>query len=359
LTASDAARRLAEHGPNRLPEVQARGPLRRFLGQFNNVLIYVLIGAAIVTGGLQHWIDTGVILAVVLANAVIGFLQEGKAETAMAAIRQMLAPRAAVLRDGRRVTVDGADLVPGDIVLLEAGDKVPADLRLIEARGLAAQEAILTGESVPVEKATAPVAADAPLGDRRSMLWSGTLVTQGTARGVVTATGPATEIGRIGGLLAGVEQLTTPLVAQMDHFARWLSFLILLSAALLLSWGYFVGHMPFSDLFMTVVAIAVSAIPEGLPAVMTITLAIGVQAMARRNAIVRRLPAIESIGSVSVICTDKTGTLTRNEMVVAAAETAEGTFVITGDGYAPEGEITPRGDLSALARASALCNDAA
>jgi calcium-translocating P-type ATPase len=359
LTASDAARRLALHGPNRLPESQTRGPLRRFLAQFNNVLIFVLIGAAIVTGALQHWIDTGVILAVVLANAVIGFLQEGKAETAMAAIRQMLAPRAAVLRDGRRVTVDGATLVPGDIVLLEAGDKVPADLRVIEARGLAAQEAILTGESVPVEKATAPVAADAPLGDRRSMLWSGTLITQGTARGVVTATGPATEIGRIGGLLAGVEQLTTPLVAQMDHFARWLSFLILLVAALLLGWGYFVGHMPFADLFMTVVAIAVSAIPEGLPAVMTITLAIGVQAMARRNAIVRRLPAIESIGSVSVICTDKTGTLTRNEMVVAAAETAEGSFVITGDGYAPEGEITPPGDLSALARASALCNDAA
>ena len=359
LTATEAAERLAAHGPNRLPEGQTRGPLRRFLVQFNNVLIYVLIGAAVVTGALQHWIDTGVILAVVLANAVIGFLQEGKAETAMAAIRQMLAPRAAVLRDGRRVTVDGATLVPGDIVLLEAGDKVPADLRVIEARGLAAQEAILTGESVPVEKATAPVAADAPLGDRRSMLWSGTLVTQGTARGVVTATGPATEIGRIGGLLAGVEQLTTPLVAQMDHFARWLSFLILLVAALQLSWGYFVGHMPFADMFMTVVAIAVSAIPEGLPAVMTITLAIGVQAMARRNAIVRRLPAIESIGSVSVICTDKTGTLTRNEMVVAAAETAEGSFAITGGGYAPEGEITPPGDLSALARAAALCNDAA
>lgn len=359
LTATEAAERLAAHGPNRLPEGQTRGPLRRFLVQFNNVLIYVLIGAAVVTGALQHWIDTGVILAVVLANAVIGFLQEGKAETAMAAIRQMLAPRAAVLRDGRRVAVDGATLVPGDIVLLEAGDKVPADLRVIEARGLAAQEAILTGESVPVEKATAPVAADAPLGDRRSMLWSGTLVTQGTARGVVTATGPATEIGRIGGLLAGVEQLTTPLVAQMDHFARWLSFLILLVAALLLSWGYFVGHMPFADMFMTVVAIAVSAIPEGLPAVMTITLAIGVQAMARRNAIVRRLPAIESIGSVSVICTDKTGTLTRNEMVVAAAETAEGSVAITGGGYAPEGEITPPGDLSALARAAALCNDAA
>ena len=359
LTAPEAERRLADHGPNRLPEVQARGPLVRFLRHFHNVLIYVLIGAAVVTGALQHWVDTGVILAVVLANAIIGFIQEGKAEAAMAAIRGMLAPKAAVLRDGRRVSVDGADLVPGDIVLLEAGDKVPADLRVIEARGLAAQEAILTGESVPVEKGQTPVAADAALGDRRSMLWSGTLVTQGTARGLVVATGQATEIGRIGGLLAGVEQLTTPLVAQIDHFARWLSFLILLVAGLLLVWGYYVGHMPFADLFMVVVGVAVAAIPEGLPAVMTITLAIGVQAMARRNAIVRRLPAIEAIGSVSVICTDKTGTLTRNEMVVAAAETAEGVFAVDGEGHAPTGAITPAGDLSALARAAALCNDAA
>ncbi|MFN7192468.1 MAG: HAD-IC family P-type ATPase, partial [Rhodospirillales bacterium] len=299
------------------------------------------------------------ILAVVLANAVIGFLQEGKAEAAMAAIRGMLAPKASVLRDGLRVSVDGADLVPGDIVLLEAGDKVPADLRVIEARGLAAQEAILTGESVPVEKSQAPVAADAALGDRRSMLWSGTLVTQGTARGLVVATGQATEIGRIGGLLAAVAQLTTPLVAQIDHFARWLSFLILLVAGLLLVWGYYVGHMPFADLFMAVIGVAVAALPEGLPAVMTIALAIGVQAMARRNAIVRRLPAIEAIGSVSVICTDKTGTLTRNEMVVAAAETADSAFAVDGDGYAPEGAIVPAGDLSRLARAAALCNDAA
>ena len=359
LTAQEAARRLAEDGPNRLPEERGRGPVLRFLVQFHNVLIYVLLGAAVVTGALQHWVDTGVILAVVLANAVIGFIQEGKAETAMAAIRNMLAPKAAVLRDGQRVTVDGADLVSGDIVLLEAGDKVPADLRVIEARGLAVQEAILTGESVPVEKATSPVAADAPLGDRQSMLWSGTLLTQGTARGLVVATGQATEIGRIGGLLAGVETLTTPLVAQIDHFARWLSFLILLTAGLLLAWGYYVGHHEFSELFMTVVAVAVAAIPEGLPAVMTITLAIGVQAMARRHAIVRRLPAIESIGSVSVICTDKTGTLTRNEMVVAAAETPEGAFDVSGGGYAPEGAITPSGDLARLARAAALCNDAA
>ncbi len=359
LTGAEAARRLAEHGPNRLPEVQGRGPFLRFLMQFHNVLIYVLLGAAVVTAILQHWVDTGVILAVVCANAVIGFIQEGKAEAAMAAIRQMLAPRAAVLRDGQRLTVEGAEIVPGDIVLVEAGDKVPADLRVIEARGLAAQEAILTGESVPVEKSVDPVIADAPLGDRRSMLWSGTLVTQGTARGLVVATGTATEIGRIGGLLAEVEQLTTPLVAQMDHFARWLSFLILLAAALLLVYGYFVGHHEFSEMFMAVVGIAVAAIPEGLPAVMTVTLAIGVQAMAKRHAIVRRLPAIEAIGSVSVICTDKTGTLTRNEMVVVAAETPEGSFTVAGTGYAPLGEITPAGDLSRLARAAALCNDAA
>ncbi|RGP35241.1 cation-transporting P-type ATPase [Pseudotabrizicola alkalilacus] len=359
LTSAEAAQRLTTHGPNRLPEAHARGPLLRFAAQFHNVLIYVLLAAAVVTGALQHWVDTGVILAVVLANAIIGFVQEGKAETAMAAIRNMLAPRATVLRDGQRTTVEGVALVPGDIVLLEAGDKVPADLRVLHAHGLAAQEAILTGESVPVEKAASRVAQTAPLGDRHSMLWSGTLVTIGTARGLVVATGPATEIGRIGGLLAGVEQLTTPLVAQMDHFARWLSLLIVLAAGLLLAWGTFVGHQDFGDLFMTVVAIAVAAIPEGLPAVMTITLAIGVQAMARRNAIVRRLPAIEAIGSVSVICTDKTGTLTRNEMVVAAVETSEGSYAVTGEGYAPQGQISPAGDLTRIAAAAALCNDAA
>jgi calcium-translocating P-type ATPase len=358
LTAGEAARRLAQHGANRLPEARRRGPVRRFLAQFQNVLIFVLIGAALVTAALQHWVDTGVIVAVVLANAIIGFIQEGKAEAAMAAIRGMLAPHAAVMRDGLRVSVDGAELVPGDIVLLEAGDKVPADLRVVEAHGLAAEEAMLTGESVPVDKTADPVAEDAALGDRRSMLWSGTLLTQGTARGLVVATGAATEIGRIGTLLAGVEQLQTPLLAQMDHFARWLSFLILLAAALLLAYGTFVAHYDFADLFMVVVGVAVAAIPEGLPAVMTISLAIGVKAMARRNAIVRRLPAIEAIGSVSVICTDKTGTLTRNEMVVAVAETPGGVFEIAGEGYAPEGRITPPGNLDALARAAALCNDA-
>jgi calcium-translocating P-type ATPase len=358
LTMAEAERRLHAHGPNRMPEVQGRGSVLRFLMQFHNVLIYVLMAAAAVAGALQRWVDTGVILAVVLANAVIGFIQEGKAEAAMASLRKMLAPKASVLRDGHRVTVDGSQIVPGDIVLLEAGDKVPADLRLLEARGLGAQEAILTGESVPVEKSEAPVDADAALGDRRSMLWSGTLITQGTARGLVVGTGANTEIGRIGGLLDQVEQLTTPLVAQVDHFARWLSFLILLVAALLLAWGYFFGDMPFAELFIIVVSVAVAAIPEGLPAVMTITLAIGVQAMARRNAIVRRLPAIESIGSVSVICTDKTGTLTRNEMMVIAVETTEGAFTVLGSGYEPSGTITPAGDLEQLALSASLCNDA-
>src|SRR6056297_52856 len=367
LSGDEAGTRLAAHGANRLPDPPRRSAALRFLSQFHNVLIYVLIAAALVTAALQHWVDTGVILAVVLVNAVIGYIQEGRAEQAMAAIRGMLAPRCAVLRDGRRVSIDAADLVPGDIVLLEAGDKVPADLRLIQTRGLKAQEAILTGESVPVDKGTAPVAAGAAIGDRSPMLFSVTLVAAGTGRGVVTATGAGTEIGRISGMLGGVEVLTTPLVAQMDRFARWLTVFILLVAGALLAYGTFVTRMGFSELFIAVVGLSVAAIPEGLPAVLTITLAVGVQAMARRNAIVRRLPAIETLGSVSVICTDKTGTLTRNEMMAASLATAGQVFSVSRDGYAPEGELrlgqeNATGDdheiLTEFARAAALCNDA-
>jgi len=332
------------------------------------VLIYVLLGAAVITAGLGHFIDTGVIVAVVIANAVIGFIQEGRAEQAMEAIRQMLAPRTSVVRDGQRRSLEGALVVPGDIVLLEPGEKVPADLRLIQADGLRIEEAILTGESVPVDKATDPVATDAALGDRSCMAFSGTLVVGGIGRGVVVATGAAAEIGRISGMLSEVETLTTPLVRQMDGFARWLTILILLIAAVLLTFGYFVEHREFSELFMAVVGLSVAAIPEGLPAVLTITLAIGVQAMARRNAIVRRLPAIETLGSVSVICTDKTGTLTRNEMMVASVAAGRNVFLVEGDGYAPTGEIrlgdaitSPRehGFLDELAQAAALCNDSA
>lgn len=368
LSSEEAGRRLAADGPNRLPEPARRGPLVRFLLQLHHLLIYVLLASAVVTATLNHWIDTGVILAVVIANAVIGFIQEGRAEQAMAAIRGMLAPHAAVLRDGRRTSIDAADLVVGDIVLIEAGDKVPADLRLIEAKGLRAEEAVLTGESVPVSKRIEPVAVDAALGDRSSMLFSGTLVAAGVGRGLVVAAAAQTEIGRISGMIAQVETLTTPLVRQMDGFARWLTVFILIIAAGLLAYGYFVRHLPFADLFMIVVGLSVAAIPEGLPAVLTITLAVGVQAMARRNAIVRRLPAIETLGSVSVICTDKTGTLTRNEMMATSVATAEGTFRIGGEGYAPFGAVHGTNDavvadpgkgLLEIARIAALCNDAA
>jgi len=367
LGAAEAARRRERHGPNRLPEAPRPGVLVRFARQFHNVLIYVLLGAAAITAGLGHLLDTGVILAVVVANAVIGFLQEGKAEKAMNAIRSMLAPRAAVLREGQRQSVAGVDLVPGDVVLLDAGDKVPADLRLLRVHGLQVQEAMLTGESIPVEKQAGPVAADAALGDRTCLAFSGTTVTAGQGRGVVVGTGTATEIGRISGLLAGVEPLTTPLVAQMASFARWLTAFILCVAALILAFGYFVQHHDFASLFMAVVGLSVAAIPEGLPAVLTITLAVGVQAMGRRNVIVRRLPAIETLGSVSVICSDKTGTLTRNEMTAVTLITAGRELAASGTGYDPTGAITHGGEalaaakdpaLAEIARAAALCNDA-
>lgn len=361
LTAAEAATRLHAYGPNQLPHAPRQWAVLRFLAHFHNVLIYVLIGAAVVTALLSHWVDTGVILAVVVVNAVIGFVQEGRAETAMAAIRSMLAPHASVLRDGRRVDVAAADLVPGDLVLLEPGDKVPADLRLIVVRGLQVQEAILTGESMAVHKATDMVPPDAALGDRKGIAFSGTLVAAGTAHGVVISTGAATEIGRVSDLLGTVEVLTTPLVQQMDRFARWLTVLIVLLAATLLIYGYFVRDIAFADHFMAVVGLAVAAIPEGLPAVMTITLSVGVQAMAHRNAIVRHLPAIETIGAVSVICTDKTGTLTRNEMMVASAVLTSGSMVIDGTGYAPQGTITPEQGAGALDDAgliALLCNDA-
>jgi magnesium-transporting ATPase (P-type) len=368
LTQADAAERLSTHGPNRLPEPPRRSVLVRLLLQFHNVLIYVLLGAAVITAALDHLVDTAVILAVVVANAIIGFVQEGKAEKAMDAIRHMLAPRASVLRGGERHSVPGDEVVPGDIVLLEPGDRVPADLRLLRVHGLQVQEAILTGESVPVEKRSEPVAAAAALGDRLCLAFSGTLVASGQASGVVVTTGAATEIGRISGMLAQVQTLTTPLVQQMDAFARWLTLLILAVAALLLAFGYFVGHYDFAELFMVVVGLSVAAIPEGLPAVLTITLAVGVRTMAQRNAIVRRLPAIETLGSVSVICTDKTGTLTRNEMAVTSVVLAGAVLEVAGEGYAPAGTLLRDGqaaapdDLAALAelaRAAALCNDAA
>ena len=368
LSAAEAADRLAQHGANQLPEPKARGPLIRFFTQFHSLLIYVLLAAGAVTALLGHLIDTAVILAVVMVNAVIGFLQEGKAEAALAAIKDMLAPKASVWRGGRRIVVPGEAVVPGDIVLLEPGDRVAADLRLIEARGgLRLQEAVLTGESVPVDKSPDAALIEAALGDRHSMAFSGTMVASGQGRGVVVATGARTELGRISHLIGEVRRVQTPLTRQMATFARWLTVFILVVSALILAAGLSFGGYGFTELFMAVVGLSVAAIPEGLPAILTVTLAIGVQGMARGNAIVRRLPAIEALGSVSVICSDKTGTLTRNEMMVASVATAERLFTITGTGYAPRGGFQLNGDviaaadyplLAQLSRAALLCSEA-
>ena len=367
LSSAEVAARLAHYGPNRLPPPKTRGPLVRFLLQFHNVLIYVLLVAAVVTALMGHFVDSAVILGVVVINAIIGFIQEGKAEEALAAIRGMLAPHAQVLRDGRRQEIDAAELVPGDIVFLVAGDRVPADLRLIEVRSLKIEEAALTGESVAVEKQTEPVAAAAPLGDRASIAWSGTLVTNGQARGVVVATGSQTEIGRISQMLSEVEGLETPLLRKMAQFGHWLTWAILAIAAFTFAFGTLVHDFTAGEMFLATVGLAVAAIPEGLPAILTITLAIGVQAMARRRAIVRRLPAVEALGSVTVICSDKTGTLTRNEMTVQAVLTAAHEYTVTGAGYAPHGGFELGGAearvedhpiLRDIARIALLCNDA-
>lgn len=368
LSARDAAARLETHGPNRLPQARGRGPLARFAAQFHNLLIYVLIGCAAISAAIGHVTDALVIVGVVIVNAAIGFLQEGKAEKALEAIRGMIDPTASVLRDGRRTTVPADRIVPGDVVLLEAGDRVAADLRLVRARSLRIDEAILTGESVPVDKGTAPVAADAPLGDRSGVAFSGTFVTAGQGAGVVVATGPATELGRISTMLGSVVRLTTPLIRQMDQFARQVAFAVLAVSALVFAYAVLVGGYEVADAFMVVVGITVAGIPEGLPAVLTIALAVGVQRMARRNAIVRQLPAVETLGSVSVICSDKTGTLTRNEMTVRTVVLSGSRITVEGAGYEPAGGFLvdgaatdPAADpvLEDLTLAALLCNDAA
>ncbi|MDD5057383.1 MAG: cation-transporting P-type ATPase [Sideroxydans sp.] len=368
LADAEAALRLARDGENRLIPQKIRGPLLRFLLQFHNVLIYVLLGSACITALLAHWVDTGVIVGVVVINAIIGFIQEGKAEQALDAIRRMLSPEATVLRDGKHVVVAAETLVAGDIVLLQSGDKVPADLRLLSVKNLRIEEAALTGESAAVEKNSAAVDGHAALGDRYCMAYSGTLVVYGQGRGVVVATAGNTEIGRISALLDEVQTLTTPMLRQMEKFGRWLTLVIMLLAAFTFLFGWLVYHFGVADMFLAAVSMAVAAIPEGLPAVMTITLALGVQRMAKHHAIVRRLPAVETLGSVTVICTDKTGTLTRNEMTVQRVLTAAHEFEVSGAGYAPHGDfvvagnevdIGGNGEALDLFRAGLLCNDAA
>ncbi len=372
LSSQEALRRLDESGPNRLPEIAPPGVFTRLLRQFNNRLLYVLMAAAVVTALMTHYVDTAVIMAVVVLNAVIGFVQEGKAEKALQAIRHLLAARAVVLRDGRQHEVDAATLVPGDVVLLASGDSIPADLRLLQQRNLRVDEAALTGESVPVAKHSDAVGPEAAIGDRACMGYAGTLVTQGQARALVVATGAATEMGRIGRMLEQVEAGTTPLLRKMEALGRTLTLIILVAAAALFLFGLLVRGMGAAEVFMAAVALAVAAIPEGLPAIMTITLAIGVQRMATRHAVIRRLPAVETLGSVTVICSDKTGTLTRNEMTVQQVVVAGAVIDVGGAGYAPDGALRLDGELLAgdelsarapalllLAEVGALCNDAA
>ncbi len=340
LTLVEVQKRLEDVGHNRLPAVEKEGIFKRFFKHFHNLLIYVLLAAATLTAVLGHWIDTGVILAVVIINAVIGFIQEGKAEEALEGIRKMLSLQALALRDGRWVEIDAENLVPGDRVKLRSGNRVPADMRLIETIHLQIEESALTGESLAADKSTSTADADAGLGDRSGMAFSGTLVTTGRGIGVVTATGINTEIGRINTMIAEVEKIATPLTRQMNTFGKRLSVVIVGMAIVMWFIGWFFHEYTVGELFLSAIGFAVAAIPEGLPAIFTITLALGVQRMARRNAITRKLNAIETLGSVTVICSDKTGTLTRNEMTARHLVTLGAKYDVSGTGYAPDGTIT-------------------
>jgi cation diffusion facilitator family transporter len=364
LSGAEAERRLQKFGPNSLPKAKRTPVWLRFLLQFHNILIYVLLASAAGALFVGDRVDAAAILAVTVINAIIGFMQESKAEDALEAIRDMLSLSASVLRDGRRESMPAAGLAPGDIVFLEAGDKAPADLRLLEVKSLAMDESALTGESVPSEKSQAPVPPNAPLGDRLCMAFAGTLATRGQATGAVVATGASTELGRINALTNRVGVPETPLQRRLTRFGRWLTAFILALAAAVYGFGVLVRGLSFEEMFMAMVGIAVAAIPEGLPAVVTITLAAGVARMARRKAIVRYLPAVETLGSVTTICTDKTGTLTRNEMTVNGVIDATREFTLdeeAGDGFRLDGLVVGILDypgLLEIVRAGLLCNDA-
>lgn len=370
LIQTEVERRLQRDGFNRLTPPRQMNSWMRFLLQFHNVLIYVLLMSAVITGLLGHWVDTGVIVGVVIINAIIGFVQEGKAEKALSAIRRMLSLDATVLRDGKRKQIPAEELVVGDIVLLQSGDKVPADLRLLQVKNLRIEEAALTGESEAVEKSIEAVSEQAVIGDRFNMAYSSTLVVYGQGMGAVIATSDQTEIGRISQLLKQVDTLETPLLRKMASFGRWLSIMIGVLTVCIFAYGLWIGSYSTHEMFLAAVGIAVAAIPEGLPAILTIALALGVQRMAKQHAIIRRLPAVEALGSVTVICTDKTGTLTRNEMTVQRVVTSHYQLEVSGVGYQPQGgfshnnqeflldfRLDAHRELYDLIRTGLLCND--
>jgi Ca2+-transporting ATPase len=369
LSSSEARARLAKYGYNEL-KFKKRGTFIRFLTQFKSSLIYVLIAAALVTAFLNMWLDAGVILAVVFANAIIGFIQEGRAEASMEAVTRMMVPVCTVLRDGEQKEIAARDLVPGDIVLLEEGDRVPADLRLFYTRNLSADEAALTGESVPVEKGVEPILRpNLASGDQRCMAFSGTFVARGSARGIVVTTGEETEMGKIARLMKETPRvIAAPLMRKLAAFTKVLVIVVLSLAAINLLLGMLLGGYDLVYSFLASVSFAVAAIPEGLPAIVTIALALGARVMAQRNTLIRRLPAVETLGSATVICSDKTGTLTRNEMTVVRIYCGKKSYKVSGVGYEPEGEfmlgsesINPAqsGALSETLRAGLLCNNAA
>lgn len=365
LSSGEVTRRREVFGPNTVEAIKKRSALKRFLLQFHQPLVYILLVAGIVTALLQEWVDAGVILGVVLVNAIIGYVQETKAEKAIDALAKMVTTEATALRDGIKMHIPSADLVPGDIVFLHSGDKVPADMRLYRIRDLQVDESALTGESVPVIKTMADLPPDTVLGDRTNMTFAGTLVTYGQGAGIVTATGNHTETGRISRFIAESEELATPLTRQIASFSKVLLYVIIVLAAGTFGLGLWRGE-PWVDMFMAAVALAVGAIPEGLPAALTITLAIGVERMARRKAIIRKLPAVETLGSTTVICSDKTGTLTENQMTVLEIYAGDSLYRVTGTGYGQEGEILSgekqvqinrESPLAECLKAGLLCND--
>jgi Ca2+-transporting ATPase len=365
LSGQEAASRLAQFGPNKLAEEERISRFNILLHQFTSPLIYILLVAAVVTLLLHEYIDTGVIIAVVLLNAVVGYLQEFKAEESVRSLKRLLVAKARVVRDGREKEIPGTDLVPGDVVLLASGARVPADLRLLHANELRIDEAMLTGESLPVEKQTEPIADDNLVAaDQTNMAFMGTAVVNGRAKGVVFATAGATMLGAIAGEVKDIGMVRAPIQDKIDRFAKLIGLIVMGASAVLFGIGLILGES-IKNMFMTAVAAAVATIPEGLPIVVTIAMAAGVARMARNNAIIRKLPAVETLGSTTVICSDKTGTLTRNEMTVTRLFDGEKTCVVTGAGYEPAGEIVNDGEgapgentsLAPLLRIGLLCNE--